>query len=231
MATGPVNNNPYLQQILFQNLSSSTVQPGQVKDSTALLNSAMSAKASVATISSSGAKINNISNVIKNSGDMQAYEGFQASISRAVSSSDPIRTIRLLNSADYTAKNDAQALSDSFSSLAQTVGKDNSSLIDSFNSAFTSTVEKTGTEGLVPFNKAFAQVKDADYGSAGISLDQNLKQFFTAVSAVNSSSRSSEENISNLQRLARGVELEESADSIWNFFNEFIGIDPEKGIA
>ncbi len=228
MAIGPVSNNPYLQQILFQNLSSASIQPAQVKDSTQLLNSAMSGKAGIATISASGAKINNISNTIKSGSDMQAYEGFQSAIGRASSSADPLRMIRLTNSADFVAKNDAKALGDSFSNLAQAAGKDNSTLVDGFNSAFTSTVEKTGTAGLSAFNKAFSLVNEADYSNSKVSPDQNLKKFFSTVSEVNSSSGSTQENVSNLQRLAKGVELEASADSIWNLFNDFTGLDPEK---
>lgn len=231
MATGPVNNNPYLQQILFQNKVSSSVQPDQVKDSAQLFNSVMSAKASIATISASGNKINNISNTIKSSGDMQAYEGFQSSMARATGSGDSIKMIRLINSADYAAKNDASALEDAFAGIAQAAGKDNPSLIDGFNATFSSTVEKAGTSGLRAFNSAFKHVAGADYSGAKITPDQNLSKLFSAVNAVNSRSASPEENVSNLQRMARGIELEGKADSVWNFFNDFIGLDPEKTIA
>ncbi len=231
MATGPVNNNPYLQQILFQNKVSSSVQPGQLKDSAQLLSSVMSAKAGIATISASGNKINNISSTIRNSGDLQAYEGFQSSMARMTSSGDPLKLVRLVNSADFVAKNDAPALEDAFAGIAQAAGKDNASLIDGFNSTFSSTVEKSGTSGLRAFNTAFKLVAGADYSGAKISPDQNLKKLFSAVNAVNSQSASQEENVSNLQRLARGIELEGKADSIWNYFNDFIGLDPEKNIA
>lgn len=231
MAIGSVKNNPYLQQILFQNMSSTAIQPSQVKDSTQLLNSAMSAKASMASISASGAKINNISNTIKSSGDMQAYEGFQTAVARANSAADPLRAIRLFNSADYVAKNDSKALGDAFSNLAQAADKNNPSMVDGFNAAFSSTVEKTGVQGLNAFNKTFNLVSAADYSNADVSLDQNIKKLFTTVGAINSGSGSSAENVSNLQRLAKGVELESSADSIWNFFNDFTGLDPETTFA
>jgi len=230
MATGSVNKNPHLQQVLFQNKASSSLQPGQVKDSAQLFNSVMSAKTSIATISASGNKINNISNTIKNNGDLQAYEGFQSSMTRASASGDTIKMIRLINSADYAAKHDAPALEDAFAGIAQAAGKDNPSLIDGFNAAFSSTVEKAGISGLRAFNSAFNHVAGADYSGAKITPDQNLGKLFSAVNSVNRRGTYQEENVSNLQRMARGIELEGKADSIWNFFNDFIGLDPEKTI-
>jgi len=230
MATNPINSNPYIQQILFQNKVSSSVQPSQVKDSTQLLNSVMSAKAGIATISASGGKINNINNTIKSSGDLLAYEGFQNSMARATNSGESLKMIRLINSADYVAKNDPSALEDAFAGIAQAAGKDNPSLIDGFNATFASTVEKARTSGLRAFNNAFKQVAGADYSGAKITPDQNITKLFSAVNAVNSRSASPEENVSDLQRMARGIELEGKADSVWNFFNDFIGLDPEKTI-
>jgi hypothetical protein len=227
MAIGPVNN-PYLQQILFQNLSSSTIQPNQLKDSTQLLNSAMNARNSQATISAAGNKMNNISQTIRNSGDMQAYEGFQAAMQRASSSSDPLQLTRFINSADYAAKNDANALNNSFSGLARTMGQNDTALIDGFNKAFTTTVEQTGMAGLNTFNQGFANVEKADYANSEVSLSDNLKQYFATVNQAVTSGGSEEESLSNLKRLAKGIEISENAKDIYTYFNEFTGPDPEK---
>lgn len=227
MAIGSYKTNPFLQQVLFQNLSSASVQPDQLKDSTRLLNSAMQARSSVATISSGGAKLNNISSAIRGSGDMQAYEGFQTAMKQA-SSSDPLKMMRFVNSADFAAKNDATALGSSFASLARSTGDKDAAVVDGFNSAFVSTVEKTGTAGLTAFNKAFSAVEKADYSGSDVSLGDNLKKLFSTVNEVNAASGSSKENVSNLERLAKGAELNKNADDIWTYFDEFVGYEPKK---
>ncbi|NCB39126.1 MAG: hypothetical protein EOM80_10175 [Erysipelotrichia bacterium] len=218
--------NSYLQQVLLQNLSSTSVQPEQLKDSTQLLTSAMQAKSSTATISASGAKLNNISNIIRETGDAQAYEGFQTSMTQARESSDPLKMVRLLNSASYAAEQNPGLLSESFSFLAAANVEGDSSLIDGFNSVFSSTVEKTGLQGLSAFNQAMGAVQNADYSDSQVTLGENMKQMLATFSEVGSSGNSTEENISNLKKLAQGIELKDSADSIWNYFNEFTGADP-----
>jgi len=225
MAIGSIKN-PYLQQVLFQNLSSSTIQPNQLKDSAQLLNSAMTAKNSNATISAAGGKLNNISTTIRNSGDMQAYEGFQTALQRASSSPDAMQMTRFVNSASFAAKNDPAALNDAFSGLARTSGQNNTALVDGFNKAFTATVEKTGTAGLKAFNQAFNKVENADYSDSKVSLDQNLKQFFSTVNQVATAGSSEKDTQSNLQRLAKGVEISEDAYDIYTFFNKFTGSGP-----
>lgn len=230
MAIGPVNN-PYLQQILFQNLSSSTIQPNQLKDSTQLLNAAMNAKNSTANISAAGSKINNVSQVIRKSGDMQAFEGFQTAMQRASTAGDPLQLTRFVNSASYAANNDAAALNSAFAGLARTMGQNDNAMVDGFNKAFTATVEQTGTAGLTAFNKGFAGVEKADYSGSSVSLTDNLKQYFATVNQAVTSGKSEEESLSNLQRLAKGIEISENADDIYNFFNEFTGPDPEKDFA
>ena len=230
MAIGPVNN-PYLQQILFQNLSSSTIQPNQLKDSTQLLNAAMNAKNSTANISAAGSKINNVSQVIRKSGDMQAFEGFQTAMQRASTAADPLQLTRFVNSASYAANNDAAALNSSFAGLARTMGQNDNALVDGFNKAFTATVEQTGMAGLTEFNKGFAGVEKSDYSNSSVSLSDNLKQYFATVNQAVTSGKSEEESLSNLQRLAKGIEISESADDIYKFFNEFTGPDPKKDFA
>jgi len=230
MAIGPVNN-PYLQQILFQNLSSSTIQPNQLKDSTQLLNAAMNAKNSTANISAAGSKINNVSQTIRKSGDMLAFEGFQTAMQRASTAGDPLQLTRFVNSASYAANNDAAALNTSFAGLARTMGQNDNALVDGFNKAFTSTVEQTGMAGLTAFNKGFAGVEKADYSGSSVSLTDNLKQYFATANLAATSGKSEEESISNMQRLAKGIEISENAGDIYKFFNEFTGPEPEKGFA
>ncbi len=230
MAIGPVNNT-YLQQILFQNLSSSTIQPNQLKDSTTLLNAAMNAKNSTATISAAGNKINNISKSIRSSGDMQAYEGFQAAMQRASTVSDPLQLTRLVNSSNYAASNDASALNTAFAGLARTMGQNDSAFLDGFNKAFSSTVEQTGMQGLSNFNVGFSSVEKADYSNSSVGLTDNLKQYFATVTRAVTSGKSEEESLSNLKRLAKGIEISENADDIYKFFNEFTGPEPKKDFA
>lgn len=230
MAIGPVNN-PYLQQILFQNLSSSTIQPNQLKDSTQLLNAAMNAKNSTASISAAGSKINNVSQTIRNSGDMQAFEGFQTAMQRASTAADPLQLTRFVNSASYAANNDAAALNSAFAGLARTMGQNDNALVDGFNKAFTATIEQTGTTGLKTFNQGLASVEKADYSNSSVSLSDNLKQYFATVNQAVTSGKSEEESLSNLQRLAKGIEISENAYDIYKFFNEFTGPDPDKDFA
>ena len=230
MAIGPVNN-PYLQQILFQNLSSSTIQPNQLKDSTQLLNAAMNAKNSTANISAAGSKINKVSQTIRSSGGMQAFEGFQTAMQRAGTAADPMQMTRLVNSASYAANNDGAALNNSFAGLARTMGQNDNAFVDSFNKAFTSTVEQTGMSGLKSFNQGFASVEKADYSNSSVSLTDNLKQYFATANQAVTSGRSEEDSLSNMQRLAKGIEISEKADDIYKFFNEFTGAEPTKGFA
>ncbi len=230
MATGPVGGNPYLQQILQQNISSTTINPDQLKSSAKLLSSAMSAKAGIATISSAGSKINNVSQAIRNGGDLQAYEGFQTAMSAAGSSGEPLRMLRLANSAAFVAKESPEELVKSFSTLAQSTTPSNqAALVSKFTSSFSATVEKTGVEGLLAFNSAFNAVNTADYSGAKVSSEQNTMQLFRAVDSA-LSGKDEATGLSNLKRLARGVELSDRGDSIWNFFNDFIGLDPEKSM-
>ncbi|OGK06088.1 MAG: hypothetical protein A2W80_07470 [Candidatus Riflebacteria bacterium GWC2_50_8] len=230
MAIGSIKN-PYLQQVLFQNLSSSTIQPNQLKDSAQLLNSAMTARNSNATISAAGNKINNVSKTIRNGGDMQAYEGFQTAIQRASTASDPMQLTRLVNSASFAANNDQVALNDSFAGLARSKGRNDTALIDGFNKAFTSTVEKTGIAGLKTFNQAFSKVENADYSASAVSQGDNLKQFFSTATQTINAGNSEKESLSNMQRLTKGIEISENADDIYNFFNEFTGPEPKKDFA
>jgi hypothetical protein len=225
MATGSLNNNPYMQQVLFQNLSSTNIQPGQVKNSAQLISSAYSAKSSIATISANGAKINNASNTIRASGDMQAFEGFQNAVSRAGASSDPLPLIRFSNGADFAAKNDAEGLNNAFSALARNLDSNSNALTDGFNAAFSSTVEQNGVEGLRVFNQGMKGIEQADYSSSQVRQSQNMQKYFSLVSQINSEAENSQQAMSDLSRLSRGVELGTTADSIWDFFNEFVGPD------
>ena len=225
MAIGPVNN-PYLQQILFQNLSSSTIQPNQLKNSVQLLNSVMNAKNNSATISATGSKINNVNTTIRDSGDMQAYEGFQAALQRAGGSSDPLEMVRFVNSANFAANNDQTALNNAFAGIARNMEQNDTALLDGFNKAFTATVENTGLAGLNTFNKAFTSVENADYSGAAVTPAQNLRQLFTTVRQVATAGNSESEALSDLNRLARGIEMSDNADSIFSFFNEFAGLNP-----
>ncbi|GAB4284419.1 MAG: hypothetical protein Kow0029_30990 [Candidatus Rifleibacteriota bacterium] len=227
MVTGPIKNNPYLQQVLFQNLSSTDIQPSQLKSSAQLISSSINAKAGIATISANGAKINNVGKIIRNSGDMQSYEGFQASIRRAGASSDPLQTIRLANSADYIARTKPQMLNDSFAALARNLGNNDNNLIDSFNSAFTSTVEKVGINGLQTFNRGIKAVENADYSNSSVTQSENLQKFFSTVRKINSAGENAEQTASNLDRLVRGAELNKNGKDIWNYFNDFTGPDPD----
>ncbi|EKD83840.1 MAG: hypothetical protein ACD_39C00415G0001 [uncultured bacterium] len=226
MAIGSIKN-PYLQQVLFQNLSSSTIQPNQLKDSAQLLNSAMTAKNSNASISAAGSKLNNISSTIRKSGDMQAYEGFQSALQRAGSSSDPLQMTRFVNSANYVADKDPAVLNDAFAGLARTKGQNDTGLLEGFNKSFTSTVEKTGVAGLKAFNQAVSNIEKADYSKSSVSLGENLKQFFSSASQAVTSGTSDKESLSNMQRLAKGIEISENADDIYKFFNEFTGPEPK----
>ncbi len=223
--------NPYLQQVLFQNLSSSTIQPNQLKDSTQLLNSVATAKSSMANISAAGSKMNNISKTIRNSGDMQAYKGFQSAMQRASGASDPLQMTRFVNSANYAANNDATALNESFAGLAKTTGQNDTALIDGFNKAFTSTVEQTGTKGLGTFNQAFSNIENTSYSNSSVSAADNLKQFFSTATQAVTSGKSEEESLSNLKRLAKGIEISEGADKIYKFFKKFTGSGPKSDMA
>ncbi|MGM0599427.1 MAG: hypothetical protein ACQETH_06375 [Candidatus Rifleibacteriota bacterium] len=227
---GPVNNNPYLQQVLFQNLSSANVQPDQLKNSSNLISSAYSAKAGIATISANGAKINNVSQAIRQSGDAQAYEGFQKAVTQASSGDNPLNLIRFSTSADYLAKNDAQSLEQAFSSMADSLSatEDNSNFISAFNSAFTSTIEQSGTGGAQLFSEGINAVKEGDYTSSSVSQSQNLQKYFSLVNQINAGSESSEEANSYLKDLVRGIHVGDSGDGIWEFFNDFTGPDPDK---
>lgn len=227
---GPVKNNPYLQQVLFQNLSSANVQPDQLKNSSNLISSAYSAKAGIATISANGAKINNVSTAIRQSGDAQAYEGFQKAVAQASSGDTPLDLIRFSTSTDYVARNDAQALNQSFSSMADSLSatEDNANFISAFNSAFTSTVEQGGTEGARLFNEGMSAVKDADYSSSAVDQSQNLQKYFSLVNKINTNSNSSEDATSYLKDLVRGINVGDSGDEIWQFFDDFTGPDPDQ---
>ena len=81
------------------------------------MSSSFNAKAGIATISANGAKINNVSSTVRASGNPKAYEGFQAAVNRAGSSSDPLQLVRFANSADFIARTDSSQLNDSFSAL------------------------------------------------------------------------------------------------------------------
>lgn len=228
MATSPVNNNPYLQQVLFQNLSSTGIQPGKLKDSAQLISSSGNAKSGIATISANGAKINNVSSTIRASGDLQAYEGFQAAISRAGAAANPMQLTRFVTSADFIARTDSSLLNDSFSALGRNIATNNGTMVDKFTSAFTSTVEQSGSEGLAIFNRGIQAIENADFSNSSVSQERSIEKYFSLVKQVNSSGESSEEIVSNLERLARGVELDSSADEIWTYFDDFSGPDPSK---
>ncbi len=225
MATQPLNTNPFLQQVLFQNLSSANVQPGQVKNSAQLISAAFSARASVATISSSGAKINRISSAVRESGNSEAYQGFQASVSRAGASSDPLQLIRFSNSADFMAGTNAETLNQTFASLGRNLSAGGNSLIDGFNSAFSSTVEKAGAAGLAQFNRSIHAIENASYSGSSTSATDNLQKFFTAAKQVNAESEDSAQAVSGLSQLAGKIEAAGSGDSISAYFDEFFNAD------
>lgn len=227
MATGPINNNPYLQQVLFQNLSSANVQPGQLKNSAQLISSAFAAKTGVATISANGAKVNNVSSTIRASGDMQAYEGFQASVSRAGASSDPLQLVRFANSADFIARSDSAALNDAFAALGRNMSSNSNNMVDGFNAAFTTTVEKAGAEGLVSFNKGVSAIENADYSGSQVSMGENLQKFYSMVRQINGESEDAQQANAGINLLVRGTEMAGNGDAIWNYFNDFTGPDPD----
>ncbi|MEW6710886.1 MAG: hypothetical protein AB1403_13755 [Candidatus Riflebacteria bacterium] len=225
MATQPLNTNPFLQQVLFQNLSSANVQPGQVKSSAQLISAAFSAKASVATISSSGAKINRISLAVRESGSAEAYQGFQAAVSRAGASSDPLQLIRLSNSADFMAGTNAETLNQAFASIGRNLSAGGNSLLDGFNSAFSSTVEKAGTAGLAQFNRSVQAIENAGYSGSSISASDNLQKFFTAAKQINAGSEDSAQAVSGLSQMAGKIEAAGSGDSISAVFDEFFNAE------
>lgn len=219
MANGPVGRNPYLLQVLFQNLSSADVQPGQVKNSANLISSAFAAKSSIATISANGSKINNVNATIRASGDLQAYEGFQAAVSRAGSANDPTQLIRLSTSANFIANSDSTALTEAFAALGRNLGGENNALTDGFNAAFAATVEKGGSDALAQFNRGVAAVEKGDYKGAPATMGETLQKFYSLSRQINAEAEDSQQAIAGLSRLARGIELADNGSAIWNFFD------------
>jgi hypothetical protein len=71
-------------------------------------------------------------------------------------------------------------------------------------------------------------VQDADYNSSSVSQSQNMQKYFSLVNQINTGANSSEEATSYLKDLVRGINLGESGDGIWQFFNDFTGPDPDK---
>ena len=227
MATGPINNNPYIQQILTQNLSSSNIQPKQLKNSAQLISSAFTAKSSISTISSSGSKINKISNQIRESGDLEAFSGFQSALQQATTGSDPLKTIRLVNSASYLANTSPETLNQSFSNVNRISSQYGEATGNLYVDTMIATTEKAGAEGVSQLNRAVGGVENADYSNSGIGIKDNLSKLFSAVREINLAGQSKEEISGELTRLAKGIELSDSGDSIWNYFNEFIGAAPD----
>lgn len=222
----PVGNNPYLQQILFQNMNSSSIQPKQLKDSMELLSSSAAAKTGMATISANGQKINDVSSAIRQTGDMQAYQGMQMALAESSSANNPMKMMRFLNGANFAAKNDSGALADTFSALGRTADIGGTGYVGHFTQAFTAAVDQAGMSGLSSFNRAVSAVEKADYSGSEATMGENMRGLFTAFNQVTSSDASPDEMEANLERLARGVEFKDSADDIWSFFDEFTGVDP-----
>lgn len=215
-------DNPYLQQILAQNLSSSNINPGKLQDSSKLLTSAISAKAGIATISSNGAKINDISTKIRNSGDLQAFSGFQNAMSALNETSDPLKMIRFTTSASVLGKQNEEQLVESFSNMNKISDEFGAGSLNAFTNIFTSAMEKAGSEGVTSLNSMLKSVTGADYSSSTVSLQKNVEGLFSAVNKALATKDSSEAK-GNLNLLAKGIDLQPSADSIWNFFNDYIG--------
>lgn len=222
----PVGSNPYLQQILSQNLNSSSIQPKQLKDSMQLLSSSVAAKTGIANISANGQKINDINSAIRQTGDMQAYQGMQMALTDNSSANSPLKMMRFLNSANFVAKNDSGALADAFSALERTADTGGTGYVGHFTQAFSASVEQAGMSGLSSFNRAVSAVENSDYSSSQVSMGENMRGLFTALNQVTSADASPDEMGADLERLARGIELKDSADGIWGYFNEFIGADP-----
>ncbi len=223
MSTGRINSNPYIQQILTQNLTSSSIQPDQLKNSAKLLSDATNAKVSSAAISANGAKINNVVQNLHQNADFNAYSGFQNALSQVNSSSDSLKTVRFLTSASVLASSDSKTLAETFSnqnSIANTYGNSAGS---TFTNLFTSTMEKTGSEGVAALNRGYKAVENADYSGASVGKSETVQKFFDAVTESNLSGKESDAMKSDLNKLAKGIETSGKADSIWNFFNDFIG--------
>ena len=218
--------NPGLQQVLLQNQTSSQVQPAQVKDSSRLLNSVVQAKAGYSTISANAARLNNIGKTLRESGNQRAYEGFQAAMRQAVSAADGLKSIKFINSVDVAAKGNLEATGELFAGMAEFAGEKEAGLFESFNSALTSVVEKAGAEGLTSFNEAFNKAVAVADEDAGVSRAQNLAQLFSAVKAVSREAASDEEAVSNLKRLAEGIEISKKSRELWTYFDDFTGPDP-----
>ena len=215
-------DNPYLQQILAQNLSSSNINPSKLQDSSKLLTSVLSAKAGVATISTNGAKINDIATKIRASGDLQAFSGFQNTMSSINESSDPLRMVRFATSASALGQRDEGQLVESFSNMSKISDDFGKGSLTSFTNAFTSAMEKAGIEGVSSLNSIFKAVSEADYAASDINSQQNIESMFSAVNKALSNKDSSAAK-ADLSLLSKGVELQPSADSIWNYFNDYIG--------
>lgn len=218
-------NNPYLQQVLAQNLSSANIKPNALQDSYKLLSSATSAKAGIASISSNGSKINEISREIRKSGDLQAYKGFETAISNVSSNADPLKLTRFSTSASALGQRDSDLLVESFSNIGSLANEFDSGLANAFTNTLTSTMERAGTDGVASLNSVFKSVNEADYSSSSTTLQKNMEGMLSSVQTAIADNDSGAVS-GNMSRLAKGVELQPSADSIWNFFNDYTGSGP-----
>lgn len=218
-------NNAYLQQVLAQNRSSANIKTNALQDSYKLLTSATSAKAGIASISSNGAKINEISKAVRKSGDMQAYKGFETAMSNLSANADPIKLTRFATSASSLGQKDSDLLVESFSNIGNLANDFDAGMASAYTSAITSTMERAGTEGIASLNSAFKSVNEADYSSSTTTVQKNMEGMLSAVKFA-TSDRDIDAVNGNLSRLSKGVELQPSADSIWNFFNDYIGSGP-----
>jgi hypothetical protein len=223
MSTGRINSNPYIQQILTQNLTSSSIQPDQLKNSAKLLSDVTNSKVSSAAISSNGAKINNVVQNLRENAGVDAYSGFQNALSQVNSGSDSLKTIRFLTSASVLASSDSKTLAETFSNQNAISSDYGSSVGSTFTNLFTSTMEKTGAEGVAALNRGYKAVESADYTGSSASRSETVQKFFDAATEANLSGKETDAIKADLTRLAKGVESNKSADSVWNFFNDFIG--------
>ncbi|MFZ5952072.1 MAG: hypothetical protein ACOYXC_15295, partial [Candidatus Rifleibacteriota bacterium] len=149
----------------------------------------------------------------------------QAAVSRAGASSDPLQLIRFSNSADFMAGTNPEALDQAFAAVGRNLSAGGNSLLDSFNSAFSSTVEKAGAAGLAQFNRSIQAIETAGYTGSSTSVSGNLQKFFTAAKQINAGAEDSAQAISGLSQMAGKIEAAGSGDSISAFFDEFFNAD------
>ena len=223
MAIGSYKLDSFTQQVRFQNIVSAATSPDQVKQSTGLLAAAKGG--GTAVISTEGVKLNRLSNALKNAGDARAYEGFQIALQQANASADQSASLRFISDADFAASFAPAAAAGAFADLAAAGPTNGPALVEAFNKAFTSTVEKTDGQGLVSFTRAFTAVENADYAGSQVSPGQNLQKLFATVTVSNNAVTDAAQATMALESLAEGVTVSRRARDIWTFFDEFLGPD------